>query len=1540
MMSKGTVQSEELRGQLGERLPGAFQLAAKSMGVTTMELGKMLENGEVLANELLPKLSLQLMKTFQPTEEMLESPQASIARMKQAFMDLSVTVGEAGLNNALVTMANSLEEFAKSDTARSLGEGLGMAVEFLADNFDTLAKAAGAVFAVLTARTALNTFKDVKEALNGIGLNAGNVKKGLMSAYLGFESLNAMFPKTLALLGKLTAGFAAFQVGSAIGDWLYDQSVLVRVFGDKLAEVFLTIKAKLSGLFGGVDDSEEIEKFFQATSAELVKQQALADKLGISLAELERRQAAERVQQEKSAAASERLNKAKQERLERIAVLERQIAKSEGLGDVEKLSRATEIVKKFNDELDPTTKAIADLEKQIQTLSNVGNIDPEKMTKSLKLYREELDNLIAKQEELKNSGATEAEYLQTAGNIEQVEKQIASLEDALSGLSASGEDNRKVISALRDKIKELSKSDSQKAFEKQEKALRKQLKTLELTTDAYLEYGDSSLAAYEAGLNGLGLTEDQIDTLVRLKEATQDQQQALEDLKQSQKADDKLLESFNKQVKALEDEAAAVDAVTLEFYKYNSLQEANLAIKLKLEGKNDKQIDSILKETKALAERNKVLEELFDKPPEEGDKYFGFTVEELTEGLSGFGDKVGEALVDGDWQSVGQDIGNLLGSSIGSVVSDSVTNSLTSSLGAAMAGPLGALAGGIAGGAVSSLVGGLFGGSKPYVDPTAKRQAEVGTGTVIGDLEAPTKSIEMSNQIIAQTNEKLVNINTDMLKALNGVKLGSEGVAVEFGELLSDKFFKGSKDVGVDIRGGSFDNIAESFEALIFRTQKILDDNVNVRRDTPEALSNAFVQTFENIVDTVKVGSEKLGISASLVEDSLGGIELDRTMLSLEGTFEERTEILNNYFSSIFDTLAGSAVPWLEDLAKGGEGLGETLIRVSTELSTVEEASASLGFQIGTTLGDMLGEAAIAAIPFGESIANAALSTRHLAGAASDLVDRLGGLEGFTSAMADFESGFLEPSEQLANQGRRLGDALGQAGIALPETRQGFKDLVQGLDAVNEADREALATLLQLSGAASQYYDQLENLSESIDFDNLNIRMNELGDAGQRLQAGLQSLQLAREEELKSIQGLENAEQASQMINSLYDMEEAALIAANSINLTDLEIRKLELTGQDVAASTARLNQQRQEELDAIQGLEGASVAAGLINEIYDLEIAALSTGEAIADLTDLQIRLYKAQGKELEALSLTREKELRNVSAAEEAIIRQIHAAEDLAAAQQAAAGLTDLQIRLYKAQAQEAEARRKDLEAQEKDLEALALTRKKELDAANDTEKSLLRQIFAAEDLTRIRETQAAEQEALLDQVASVQERINDAYRDQISVLDDTASTMRGLSDSLSDFGTDVSLGQLSALSPQDQLELARQTFESTAAAAQAGDLGALERLQSVATAFLEESREFQGSGGTFAQDFAQVQEVIANSASAADIQADQAERQRMLMERQLQRQEENNEDTRSIKEALMSLIAVQRETGQLSASQLEAMKNSLAILESNSSLEASLL
>lgn len=95
MISKGNVQAEELRQQLGERLPGAFQYAARAMGVTTQELNDMLENGEVLADDLLPKLADELDRTFGPNvAAAADSLKASLQRLSLEVETLSNTAAE------------------------------------------------------------------------------------------------------------------------------------------------------------------------------------------------------------------------------------------------------------------------------------------------------------------------------------------------------------------------------------------------------------------------------------------------------------------------------------------------------------------------------------------------------------------------------------------------------------------------------------------------------------------------------------------------------------------------------------------------------------------------------------------------------------------------------------------------------------------------------------------------------------------------------------------------------------------------------------------------------------------------------------------------------------------------------------------------------------------------------------------------------------------------------------------------------------------------------------------------------------------------------------------------------------------------------------------------------------------------------------------------------------------------------------------------------------------------------------------------------
>lgn len=99
MVSKGNVQAEELRGQLGERLYGAFNLAAKSMGVTTQELNKMLEQGQVLSADLLPKLTVELENTLGKDAEANAHNLGSA--IEYATGQLTLLIAEAGKSSGL-----------------------------------------------------------------------------------------------------------------------------------------------------------------------------------------------------------------------------------------------------------------------------------------------------------------------------------------------------------------------------------------------------------------------------------------------------------------------------------------------------------------------------------------------------------------------------------------------------------------------------------------------------------------------------------------------------------------------------------------------------------------------------------------------------------------------------------------------------------------------------------------------------------------------------------------------------------------------------------------------------------------------------------------------------------------------------------------------------------------------------------------------------------------------------------------------------------------------------------------------------------------------------------------------------------------------------------------------------------------------------------------------------------------------------------------------------------------------------------------------
>lgn len=94
MISKGTVSMEELRQQLGERLPGAMKIFADGLGVSVEELNKMIASGKVMANDALPKFAARLNEVYKTTEP-IKGLQAAVNRLSNTFTD-AVSGGAIG----------------------------------------------------------------------------------------------------------------------------------------------------------------------------------------------------------------------------------------------------------------------------------------------------------------------------------------------------------------------------------------------------------------------------------------------------------------------------------------------------------------------------------------------------------------------------------------------------------------------------------------------------------------------------------------------------------------------------------------------------------------------------------------------------------------------------------------------------------------------------------------------------------------------------------------------------------------------------------------------------------------------------------------------------------------------------------------------------------------------------------------------------------------------------------------------------------------------------------------------------------------------------------------------------------------------------------------------------------------------------------------------------------------------------------------------------------------------------------------------------
>lgn len=136
MLSKGKVSAQELRLQMGNALPGAFEIAARAMGITTKQLDEMMSKGELASTVFVPKFTAQLKKElgggFELATKSLDFALVNLATAWQEFQ-AEILQGETG--QALAQFVKQLTAILRSQTllnsVRLLGRALAVIIKNL-----------------------------------------------------------------------------------------------------------------------------------------------------------------------------------------------------------------------------------------------------------------------------------------------------------------------------------------------------------------------------------------------------------------------------------------------------------------------------------------------------------------------------------------------------------------------------------------------------------------------------------------------------------------------------------------------------------------------------------------------------------------------------------------------------------------------------------------------------------------------------------------------------------------------------------------------------------------------------------------------------------------------------------------------------------------------------------------------------------------------------------------------------------------------------------------------------------------------------------------------------------------------------------------------------------------------------------------------------------------------------------------------------------------------------------------------------------------
>nr|DAF59110.1 MAG TPA: Tail tape measure [Siphoviridae sp. ctmwf23] len=383
MMSKGKISSEELRRQLGERMPVAMQAMANAAGVSMSQLDKLLKEGKLRSAEIMGKFSDELAKLSGDTST--DNLESSLGRLKNSFTSLADSLHVYDNFKALVEKVKDLLDYLRTHLSNLYIWAGGLLGARLWGKFSATWSQAGAVIKASQAQ-AIADEAAAKESAKRAKLEA---QKALAEAQQQLQRAEAAVQAAGTITEKEKK---RLEVAKYTGDVRFQKAV--DNFSNAQTEK-RTLLNEHQALLRGLQRSEE-EAAQRVANAKLALQRANDEAAS------------------KIIAKQEQIERAKDER---VAAAKRALDAATAPKDVK---AATSALNKADRYTSDEQKAIRDLQREQAAI----------VSKSQREY----DRAIADQSRLQLANITkrEREEARLAGKLEQNARTLAATGDALN----------------------------------------------------------------------------------------------------------------------------------------------------------------------------------------------------------------------------------------------------------------------------------------------------------------------------------------------------------------------------------------------------------------------------------------------------------------------------------------------------------------------------------------------------------------------------------------------------------------------------------------------------------------------------------------------------------------------------------------------------------------------------------------------------------------------------------------------------------------------------------------------------------------------------------------------------------------------------------------------------------------------------------------------------------------------------------------------------------------------------------------------------